>query len=246
MLNLTKKLYRKDYTGEDIVQERTLIDGKWDTVTEHVPNNVINNQISNRAVVFGNGTGRESFPIQHILSKKSGLLGADSLQSYGCNAFYRDFKTDFLIVSNRVIADEVVKARYTQDNIVYTRVDISLEFPKNFYLIPHDPYADAGTTAAYIAAFDGHKKIYLIGFNGQSQPGINDNIYAGTKGYDAVDAKVSDTKWITNIAALCRIYDDVDFVRVTESGRRSTPEAWKFIPNLRQTDFRNFVLEADL
>ena len=246
MLNLTKKLYRKDYTGEDIVQERTLINGKWDTVTEHVPNNVINNQISNRAVVFGNGTGRESFPIQHILSKKSGLLGADSLQSYACNAFYRDFKTDFLIVSNRVIADEVVKTRYTQDNIVYTRVDISLEFPKNFYLIPHDPYADAGTTAAYIAAFDGHKKIYLIGFNGQSQPGINDNIYAGTKGYGAVDAKVSDTKWITNIAALCRIYDDVDFVRVTESGRRSTPEVWKSVTNLRQISFRDFVLEADL
>jgi len=246
MLNLTKKLYRKDYTGEDIVQERTLTGGKWDTITEHVPNNVINNQISNRAVIFGNGTGRESFPIQHILSKKSGLLGADSLQSYACNAFYRDHTPDFLVVTTRTIADEISKSNYTKNNIAYTRVDISLEFPKHFYLIPHDPYGDAGTTAAYIAAFDGHKKIYLLGFNGQDTPGINDNIYAGTKGYDAANAKVSDLKWIANIAALCRIYDDVDFVRVTESGRRSTPESWKYITNLRQINFRDFVCETDL
>jgi hypothetical protein len=246
MLNLTKKLYRKDYTGEDIVQERTLTKGKWETVTEYVPNNVINNQISNRAVVFGNGTGRQAMPIHHILNKKSGLLGADSLQSYACNAFYRDHTPDFLVVTNRILADELVKSGYTKDNIVYTRVDISLEFPKNFYLVPHDPYADAGTTAAYIAAFDGHKKIYLLGFNGQSQPGINDNIYAGTKGYDSADTEIHDTKWIANIAALCRIYNDVDFVRVTETGRRSTPETWKSLTNLRQINFRDFVLETDL
>ena len=246
MLNLTKKLYRSEYTGEDIVQDRTLIDGKWETNTEHVPNNVINNQISNRAVVFGNGTGRDGMPIQHILAKKSGLLGADSLQSYACNAFYRDYTPDFLVVSNRTIADEVTKSGYTTDNIVYTRVDISLEFPKNFYLIPHDPYADAGTTAAYIAAFDGHKKIYLLGFNGQATPNYNDNIYAGTRGYEGKDATVSDLKWISNIAALCKIYNDVDFVRVTESGRRSTPDMWKALTNLRQISFRDFVLEADL
>ena len=246
MLNLTKKLYRTDYTGEDIVQERTLTKGMWESTTEHVPNNVINNQISNRAVIFGNGTGRQDMPIHHVLNKKSGLLGAESLQSYACNAFYRDHTPDFLVVTTRVIADELAKTSYPTDNICYTRVDISLEFPKKFYLIPHDPYADAGTTAAYIAAFDGHKKIYLIGFNGQSQQGFNDNIYAGTRGYDAADAIVSDLKWVSNIVALCRIYDDVDFVRVTENGRRSTPETWKSLTNLRQISFHDFVLEADL
>ncbi len=55
MLKLTSKLYRTDYTGEDIIQERVLQDGEWVSTTEHVPNNVINNQISNRAVVLGNG-----------------------------------------------------------------------------------------------------------------------------------------------------------------------------------------------
>lgn len=246
MLKLNGKLYRKDYTGEDIVQERVMEDGQWNTTTEHVPNNVINNQISNRAVIFGNGTGRQDFPIQHILNKKSGLLGAATLQSYACNAFYRDHTPNFLVVTSRVIAEELTKTNYTTDNIAYTRVDISLEFPRKFYLIPHDPYADAGTTAAYIAAFDGHKKIYLLGFNGQDTVGYNDNIYAGTNGYSASNTTVEDHKWIDGLHQLISVYDDVDFVRVTESGRRSTPAKWQSLTNLRQISFRDFVIETDL
>ena len=246
MLNINRKLYRADYAGEDIIQERVLTNGVWENTTEYVPNSVINNQVSNRAVVFGNGTGRDGMPVQHILDKKSGLLGASTLQSYACNAFYRDYTPDFLVVSSRAIAEEIANTNYTKDNIAYTKVDISLEFPRKFYIVPHDPYADAGTTAAYIAAFDGHKKIYLLGFNGQDTVGHNDNVYAGTNGYDATDKTVSDLKWVSNMASLCKIYDDVDFVRVTESGRRSTPNAWKSVTNLRQISFREFVLECDL
>lgn len=243
---ILSKFYRSNYTGEDIIQERKLVDGKWISTTEHIPNNITNNQISNRAVIFGNGTGRNGFPIQHLLNKKSGLLGADTLQSYGCNAFYRDYTPDFLVVTHRTIAEEISKTNYWKDNIVYTRVDISLEFPKKFYLIPYDPYADAGTTAAYIAAFDGHKKIYLLGFNGQDTLGFNDNVYADTKGYDSKNTVIDDSKWIKNIHKLCSVYDDVDFVRVTESGRRNTPESWKSLTNLRQINFRDFVIETDL
>ena len=99
MLKLPGKLYRKDYTGEEIVQERVMESGQWTTTTESVPNNVTNNQISNRAIVFGNGTGRESFDVKHLLTTKSGLLGADTLQSYACNAFYRDYTADFLVIT---------------------------------------------------------------------------------------------------------------------------------------------------
>lgn len=78
MLNI-KKVYRKDYEGEEIVQSRTFSDGQWNTVTEYVENHVVNNQISNRAVVFGNGTGREGLNISNILTKKSGLLDRKSV-----------------------------------------------------------------------------------------------------------------------------------------------------------------------
>jgi len=245
MLKLSKR-YRQDYTGEEIIQERKFEEGKWVQVTEHVPNNVINNQISNRAVVFGNGVSRNLFPVDHLLKHKSGLLGADTLQSYACNAFYRDYTPDFLVVADRRIAKEVVDSEFTNDNIVYSRVDISLEFPKKFYLIPHDPYADAGTTAIYLAAFDGHKKIYLLGFDGQDDVRYNNNVYAGTNGYDGLTDVVSENKWNDNQLSVFNTYDDVDFVLVTHYGTDRIPESWKYCTNLRQISHRDFVLETDL
>lgn len=246
MLKLEGKRYRKDYTGEDIIQERVLEAGNWRSTTEYVPNNVVNNQISNRAVVFGNGESRLGLNANHILNKKSGLLGADTLQSYACNAFYRDYTPDFLIVTSRTIAEELSKTNYPSNNIVYTRVDISLEFPKRFYLIPHDPYADAGATAAYIAAFDGHKKIYLLGCEGQVESNYNNNVYAGTNGYDAKDSDITGNNWEESYRQLFQIYDDVDFVLVTSSGRYATFDSWKDCTNFRQISYRDMVLEADL
>jgi hypothetical protein len=246
MLKLTSKLYRTDYTGEDIIQERRLQDGEWVSTTEYVPNNVINNQISNRAVVFGNGESRLDFNVNHLLNKKSGLLGADTLQSYACNAFYRDYTPDFLVVTSRIIADEISKTSYPTDNIVYTRVDISLEFPRKFYLIPRDPYADAGATAAYIAAFDGHKKIYLLGCDGQFETNYNNNVYAGTTGYAAKDSDITGHNWEESYLQLFQVYNDVDFILVTASGRHNTFDSWRACTNFRQISHRDMVLEADL
>ena len=245
MLNLNK-FYRSTYFGENIIAERKLENGIWHMTTELVPNNVNNNQISNRAVVFGNGIQRKSFDVAHLLTKKSGLLGADTLQVYACNAFHRDYTPDFLVVTDRRIADQVVRSGYTHDNIVYARVDLTLEFPKRFYLIPHDTYSDAGTTAIYLAAFDGHKRVYMVGFDNQDTPGYNNNIYAGTLGYDSLRTTISDTKWINDKATVFRVYDDVDFVLVSETGRQTIPEEWKYFSNLRQLSFRDMVLEADL
>lgn len=245
MLHLNRK-YRRTYAGENIIAERVMVDGKWLSTTEYVPNNIINSQISNRAVVFGNGPQRNWFDIDHLMKHKSGLLGSQTMQKYGCNGFFRDYTPDFLIVTDRRIAREISIKGYTIDNIVYTRADITLDFPRQFYLIPHDPYADAGSTALYIAAFDGHKKIYMLGFDGQDTPGMNQNVYAGTLGYDSADSHVDDTKWRENQATVFRTYPDVDFVFVSKNGRNTFPECWKYCTNLRQIDFRSFVLEADL
>jgi hypothetical protein len=245
MLKLNK-LFRHSYPGEEIIAKRFLENGVWTTVTEHVPNKITNNQISQRAVVFGNGNSRTTFDKKLVINHASGLLGADTLQVYGCNAFYRDSDFDFLVVTDRRIAREIVDQGKNKKKIIYSRVDIMLEFPKQFYLIPNDIYADSGTTALYIAAFDGHKRIYLLGFDGQDTPGHNNNVYANTTGYDPINANISDTKWINNQLAVFNTYNDVDFVHVSETGRATIPEAWKYCTNLRQISYRDMVLEADL
>jgi len=244
MLKVAKN-YRKDYTGEDIIVERKKEGTRWYETVETVPNAVTNNQISNRAVVVGNSPSRLEFNIQH-LKKFSGLLGADTLQTYGCNALYRDFTPDFLVASGDEIVKEIASSEYVKDNIVYTNAMHLLEYPGKFYLIPYNPYADAGTTAAYIAAFDGHKKIYLLGFEEQDTENYNYNVYAGTNGYDALDVDVLSDKWVSNRIELFNLYDDVDFVWVTPRGRSTVPESHKSCLNFRQVSHRDFVLEADL
>ena len=245
MLRLSKR-YRKNYTGEEIISERVFVDGEWKTTSEYVPNNIVNNQISNCAVVFGNGLTRKRFDPGYVINKKSGLLGSKTLQTYACNAFYRDAVPDFLIVTHTDMAREIADGGFAQNNIVYTRAHISLQFPKVFYLIPIDPYADAGTTAIYIACFDGHKKIYMLGFDGQDTPDYNNNIYAGTACYDHSNVDVSENKWADNQLTVFNTYPEVEFVWVTPVGTSRMPEQWKYCQNLRQIPFSRFVGEADL
>jgi len=244
MLKVAKS-YRKDYTGEDIIVERKKEGTRWYETVETVPNAVTNNQISNRAVVIGNSPTRLEFDLQN-LKKFSGLLGADTLQTYGCNALYRDFTPDFLVAGGDGIVEELAGSEYIKNNIVYTNAMHLLEYPGKFYLIPYNPYADAGTTAAYIAAFDGHKKIYLLGFDEQDTENYNFNVYAGTNGYDALDVDILSDKWVTNRIELFNLYDDVDFVWVTPCGRSTVPESHKYCLNFRQISHRDFVLETDL
>ena len=245
MLNIIKK-NRNNYWGENIIVDRTHTNGIWQDTTEHVPLAISNNQISNRAVVLGNGPSRLEFDIKH-LKNYSGLLGADTVQTYGCNALYRDFTPDFLIATGTPnIIREIALDKYTDTNIVYTNAIHLLEYPNKFYLIPHDLYTDAGTTALYLAAFDGHKKIFMLGFDGQDTPEFNYNIYAGTNGYDGKRDTILDYKWIQDKKTIFDAYPEVEFMRITQSGTDSIPELWKYANNFRQLSHREFVLEANL
>jgi hypothetical protein len=246
MLKITKS-YRKDYTGEDIIVERRQENQTWHSVTETVPNAITNNQISGRAAVIGNGPNRLTFDL-NLLKKPQGLLGSKTVQTYGCNALYRDFTPDFLVASgDNGIISEIAASNFVNNNIVYTNNLHLLEHPSKFYLIPYDPYADAGTAAAYIAAFDGHTKIYLIGFDGHALDEHNHNVYADTNGYDAKwNFEIDHNKWVQNRKQLFNVYSDVDFVWVTPFGRNLIPEDLKWCGNYRQISFRDFVLECDL
>ena len=241
------KLYRKFYQGENIVVERNYTDGVWHDTTEVVPNAVINTQISNQAVILGNGPSRLEFDLNFIKNHRGGMLGSRALQSYGCNALYRDFQPNFLVATgNANLINEIADSGYTDEHIVYTNSIHTLEYPGKFYLIPHDPYADAGTTAAYIAAFDGHKNIYMLGFDWQDTPGYNYNVYAGTAHYDSIDTTVLDHKWKTNLKQLMQVYNDVNFAFVYRKAGHPLPSEWAGLTNVRAINYNTFALEADL
>lgn len=244
-----EKLYRTIYTGEHIVTDLTLKSNNWNITKTWIGNSVTNNQISNQACVIGNGISRKEFQLSAVFNHFGGLLATQKLQTYGCNALYRDFTPDFLVVSgdDAGIITEIANSGYCTNNIVYASAMDIQAHPGKFYLVPQDPDWNAGSTATYLAAFDGHKKIYLVGFDGQDTENYNYNIYAGTHGYQSArNAHASPAFLDLTMKIVFDTYHDVEFVRVMPSANSAMPESWKGCTNLRQISFRDFVLEANL
>ena len=241
-----KQLYRSNYAGENIVTQLNLASGEWNPTTEFVPNAVTNTYTTNQAVAIGNGESRAGFDLNYIANHQGGLLGANKLQSYGCNALYRDFTPDFLIATGSVIVDEIANSGYTANNIVYSTADVVLKYPGKFYLIPQNVQFDAGAIAAYMACFDGHKKVFLLGYDHYDmESGIN-NVYKDTNGYPSGDATDNGEFYAVSLRDVVSTYSDVEFVRVMPHDTHWIHSRLTPLPNFRQINYRDFVVEADV
>lgn len=241
-----KQMFRKDYAGEQITTSMTWENGKWNPAKEFIPNRIDNQQISKRAAIIGNGSSREKYELYLLKNHRGGLLGSGALQTYGCNALYRDYKPTFLVATGTEIAEEIANSTYTDEHIVYANAEIVARYPGKFYLIPQDLHYNAGAVAVYLACFDGHKKVYMIGFDGNAGTNHNNNIYAGTNAYDAKDQDYADTMWVKTLDAIMDTYPDTEFIRVMPNEMYYCPAAWSAKSNFRQIAWRNFALEVDL
>ena len=225
-----KQLYRSNYSGESVVTQLTLESGEWNPTTETVPNSVFNSHTTTQAVAIGNGPTRKVFDLSHIANHKAGLGGADRLQSYGCNQLYKEFTPDFLIAVGDENVKDIVDSGYCANNIVYANGDALLSYPGKFYLVPQNVYYDAGSLAAYMACFDGHKKVFLLGYDS----------------YTAQQDHPNQTFFMQTMSTVIKAYSDVDFVRVMPVDTYSVNSEFDRLPNFRQINYRAFVLEADI
>lgn len=245
-----KKLYRREYLGEEVVKDLVYGGGGWAENREFVPNSVINEQISNRAVIIGNGISRLSLDANLftlLANHRAGLLASNAVQTYGCNALYRDFRPDFLVANGPEIIREIASSGYSHNEIVYSTQAAVLDYPGKFYLTPQNPHWDAGAIATYLACFDGHKTVYLLGFDCDCDSGIASyNVYANTPGYLDRDGASTEAFFIKSLKLVMDTYNDVDFVRVMPNSAWQMPEEWRYQLNLRQLSWREFVVEADL
>jgi hypothetical protein len=241
-----KRLFRKDYQGEDVITDLVRTNNQWNKTQEYIPNQISNLQVSNRALIIGNGPTRLGMDLDVIKNHKAGIRGRNRLQSYGCNALYRDFTPDFLVATGDEIVSEIADSDYCSEHIVYANAWAVAGYTQKFYLIPQDPAWDAGSLATYLACFDGHKKIFLIGFDGSDPSGRDWNIYNGTAGYLPITSTISGEFWSVAMEKIFNTYSDVEFIRVMPTASYRMPERWKYATNLRQIDFRQFVIEADL
>jgi hypothetical protein len=229
-MQTVKQLYRETYQGEHVVTVLTYKNATWLPEREWVPNAITNIHTTSQAVIIGGGSHAswrhedQGFDISHLARHKGGLFGADRLQTYGTNKLFKEFSPDFLTIDDNEV-DDILQSDYCDNNIVYAHANPILEHPGKFYLIPQDPSWNAGTIATYLACFDGHTKVFLLGFDGRQ----GDDVF-----YEKTMKIVFD------------LYPNVDFVRVAPTPEYYMPDSWKYNVNLRQITFREFVLEADI
>lgn len=237
--------FRKDYTGEHVIFATAQVRGRADHHREWI-DNTIHTTYTGYAAVFGNGVSRAGLNFDLFRHHRGGLHAIKKLTTYGCNAMFRDCEPHILVVKHPVIADEIAKTDYADNNIVVTTIKNVLRHEGKFHTIPFDPQFSAGATALYLAAFDGHHKVYFLGFDGQDCPGRNNNLYCNTNGYPTDSADVDSERWIREAMTVFTTYCNTEFIRVGITGGEPMPETWKYAPNVRQISFREFVSEVDL
>lgn len=244
-----QKLYRSNYQGEAVVQSLVYKHGQRNITTKFIQPSSVFPDKKTKAVVFGNGKSRLSlganlFPALHTHKEKFGIHG---LETYGCNAICRDYDPDYLVVRSVALAQQLVDSGYCADHMVYAPQNIVLQHPDHFYLIPQSPGWDAGALATYLACFDGHAKVYLMGFDTDSNSDrAGFNVYTGTPGYPADTVASTEAFTVKSMLTVMKLYSDVEFVRVMPDDGWYTPDAWRYQENMRYLSFDKFRYEVDL
>lgn len=251
------KVRSRDYKGEDIVVGTRISRGKkeMDTVRYDIPYKPFDIE---HAVVCGNGLSRKHFKFMELVHAGGGLLHAKKPEVYACNLAYKEkFKAHHLVVMNKDLLPEVFESGYS-DPLYVPWHQWPAYKDKEPRLVPNKVNMCAGATALYLAAWHGHKTIYMLGFDLQPEEGKNNNIYAGTHPlYPDADVPVSDSGWIAECIAVMKAYPDVRFIRLVPSlwddARKvnipmnfNCPDEWADLDNFRQLDFDTFKSEMDL
>ena len=216
--------YRKDYTGEFIITNTSWSGGKKRTKREWMPNPIENHHISGRAACIGSAVDREHFDFSVLQTHKGGLLGTKKLQTYGVGSVATQMRFDFVVEKDDKILHELIGSKYFKDNIIYTTPKNCLRHPGVFYTIPYNPPMVSEVLLAYLAAFDGHKEIFLLGYHEGANIGQND--------------------WTYQMSKLFEVYTSTHFYHVAHAPQ--TPAHWKNYSNFTQLTHREFIYHADV
>lgn len=135
-----------------------------------------------RVFIIGNGPSRKAIDLESL--RPHGII-------WGCNALYRDFAPDYLLVIDKKMQQEVINAKYHENHkVLFKETGKSPHIPEhtNIYKFNNRISSpnNSGVASIYFALKRGFREIYLIGFDFEN-PNKNteqQNVYAGTPNYD--------------------------------------------------------------
>jgi hypothetical protein len=216
--------YRTDYAGEFVILEIKWVAGKKEELREWIPNSIENRHRSGRAACIGSKLDRWRFNYAHLQRHRGGLLASKTLQTYGTGSIALDMRLDFAVETDPKILTKILETGYQRDNIVYTTARNCIRSPGEFYLIPHKPRLFDEIITVYLAAFDGHQEIFLLGYTDETE--------------------INAPNWQTQLTELFSAYSGVKFYLVGESTRM--PDAWVECFNVRTMSYLEFISYCDV
>ena len=239
-MELTQPHKREDYIGETINGYSYVTNKPTSFFVEPRPN-VFTQPFTTTAIILGNGITRNYPEVQLLinLNYKRSVEGYKLV--YACNqAIHDELTYDYYVVKQNVFLARANEERATQTYVPY---DIFVENKDKCNLLPYVSHMDSGASAAYLACFDGHKKIFLFGFDGDCGAGYQtmyDQIYPYTENSKTIDYNC----WKDYLTTVMTVYSDVSFYRVQIDGQES-PIEWRSLSNFKDVTVRQAVLLGD-
>lgn len=183
------------------------------------------------AFVLGNGLSRKN-------------VSLDLLNHYGkiyaCNAIYREFTPDVLVATDRPIATEIQNSGYAQKNVFYTRRPIeglgARRVPQQYFGYSSGPIATS------MAAIDGHRIVYMLGFDmGPTLDQKFNNIYANTEFYKSADSVPTFTgNWLKQLTRIISDFPQTSFFRIFGPTTSKIPEL-ESLANMHHMSLDSFL-----
>lgn len=162
------------------------------------------------AFVVGNGKSRLPIDLKSLLDL--GIV-------YGCNAQYREFDPHYLIAVDVKMVNEIISAGYHKNHEVWTNPNKGILSKHNIkFFSPHKGWS-SGPTALWFACSQGHREVFILGFDYQGADGKFNNVYADTFNYKkSTDSATYFGNWLSQTEKVIKEFRSVKFFRVIESG----------------------------
>ena len=225
--------YRTEYDGEFVITVNTIKNGQKHQEREWIANPIENQHISGRAAVIGNGASRYNtklhgkLNLKHKIEEHKGWhLGRKRLQSYGSEGCWREMQCDFYVEYNPEKLDEILEQGYQTKASVYSNARNCITHPGEFYLVPYGQRGRSLSVATWLACFDGHREVFLLGAEGQADNGEYDQ------------------QLINEMDNIMKEYDTVSFICVSDNIKPN--DQWRKNLNFESWNYAKFVSVCDI
>jgi hypothetical protein len=179
--------------------------------------------VSGRAAVIASLDHLHRFDPERLQRHRGGLHGSLRLQTYGHGDLWRHMRFNFWVSTNANELADLRATKYGDDTVIYTNSRQVINYPGDFFLIPLSPNLCDVATAAYIAAFDGHREVYILGTSRESNLGGN---------------------WVRDFNLVFGAYRDTKFILVGVESNQ--PETWLQNRNVSGMDYQKFISHCDI